>query len=121
MNTKKQYSDRIKLPFTFDGEKMLSEVNALKKEHYEYYKVIPLRSPAHLVDTSLPNNLSRLPSTESKTPLLYLHGLSACFLEICLTSALFFFVALTSEGPSGSLPNNLSIPRSSESKGPEKA
>jgi hypothetical protein len=54
MNTKKQYSDRIKLPFTFDGEKMLSEVNALKKEHYEYYKVIPLRSPAHLVDTSLP-------------------------------------------------------------------
>ena len=74
-----------------------------------------------LVDTSLPNILSKLPSTESKTPLLYLHGLSICFLEICLTFAFFFFAALTSEGPSGSLPNNLSIPRSKESKGPEKA
>jgi hypothetical protein len=54
METKKQFKDRIQLPFMFDVEKMLGEVYALKKEHYEYYKVIPLRAPAHLVDTSLP-------------------------------------------------------------------
>ncbi len=54
METKKQFEDRIQLPFKFDVEKMLVEAHALKQEHYEYYKVIPLRSPAHLVDTSLP-------------------------------------------------------------------
>ena len=54
MGTKKQFKDRIQLPFTFDVEKMLAEVHALKQKHYEYYNVIPLRAPAHLVDTSLP-------------------------------------------------------------------
>lgn len=54
METKKQFKDRIQLPFTFDVEKMLVEAHALKQEHYEYYKVISLRAPAHLVDTSLP-------------------------------------------------------------------
>ncbi|WP_459209732.1 aspartyl/asparaginyl beta-hydroxylase domain-containing protein [Aquimarina rhabdastrellae] len=46
--------DRIKLPFSFDVSKMLSEFEALKLNHFEYYNVIPLRSPAHLVDPSLP-------------------------------------------------------------------
>ena len=54
METKKQFKDRIQLPFTFDVSKMLEEAQALKQEHYEYYKVIQLRAPAHLVDTSLP-------------------------------------------------------------------
>jgi hypothetical protein len=54
MDAKKQFQDRIQLPFTFNVEKMLLEANALKKGHYEYYKVISLRAPAHLVDTSLP-------------------------------------------------------------------
>lgn len=54
METKKPFKDSIQLPFTFDVEKMLLEAHALKKEHYEYYKVISLRAPAHLVDTSLP-------------------------------------------------------------------
>jgi hypothetical protein len=54
METKKQFKDRIQLPFTFDVDKMLVEANALKQDNYEYYKVIPLRAPAHLVDTSLP-------------------------------------------------------------------
>ena len=54
MEAKKQFGDRIQLPFTFDVEKMLAEAHALKHEHYEYYNVIPLRAPAHLVDTSLP-------------------------------------------------------------------
>jgi hypothetical protein len=54
MQTKKQFKDRIQLPFTFDVEKMLEEAHTLKQEHYEYYKVIPLRAPAHLVDASLP-------------------------------------------------------------------
>lgn len=54
METQTPYKDRIQLPLHFDVEKLLTEAHALKKEHYEYYKVIPLRSPAHLVDTSLP-------------------------------------------------------------------
>jgi len=54
METKQQYKDRIQLPFTFDVEELLAEAHAFKNEHYEYYKVIPLRAPAHLVDTSLP-------------------------------------------------------------------
>ncbi|MFD2561446.1 aspartyl/asparaginyl beta-hydroxylase domain-containing protein [Aquimarina rubra] len=47
-------SDRIKLPYTFDAEKMLEEFKAFTPEHFEYYDVIPLRAPAHQVDTSLP-------------------------------------------------------------------
>lgn len=54
MQTTDQFTDRIKLPFTFEVDKMHAEVNALKLEQYEYYKVIPLRAPAHLVDASLP-------------------------------------------------------------------
>lgn len=54
MENIKHYNDRIQLPFTFDVEKMLAEVKALKQRDYEYYNVIPLRAPAHLVDTSLP-------------------------------------------------------------------
>lgn len=54
METTVQYSDRIKLPFNFNVEKMLKEFEALKLGGFEYYNVIPLRSPAHLVDTSLP-------------------------------------------------------------------
>lgn len=49
-----QFRDRIKLPFTFDVNKMLAEFEALKLGHFEYYNVIQLRAPAHLVDTSLP-------------------------------------------------------------------
>ncbi len=48
------YKDRIKLPFTFDGTKMLQEVQALNFDSFEYYDAMPLRAPAHLVDTSLP-------------------------------------------------------------------
>ena len=51
---KAQISDRVKLPFTFDAEKMLAEFEALKLNNFEYYNVIPLRAPAHTVDTSLP-------------------------------------------------------------------
>ena len=54
METQQEYKDRIQLPFTFDVDRLLKEAHDLKKEHYEYYKVIPLRSPAHLVDTSIP-------------------------------------------------------------------
>lgn len=54
METTVQYSDRIKLPFNFNVKKMLEEFEALKLGGFEYYNVIPLRSPAHLVDTSIP-------------------------------------------------------------------
>ncbi|MEW7278618.1 aspartyl/asparaginyl beta-hydroxylase domain-containing protein [Aquimarina sp. 2201CG1-2-11] len=46
--------DRIKLPFTFDPVKMLDECRALELLHFEYYSVIQLRAPSHIVDTSLP-------------------------------------------------------------------
>ena len=46
--------DRIKLPYSFDVTKMISEAEALKSQQFEYYNVIQLRAPAHLVDKSLP-------------------------------------------------------------------
>ena len=46
--------DRIKLPISFDAEKMLDEYKRFKSVDFEYYDVIPLRAPAHQVDTSLP-------------------------------------------------------------------
>ncbi len=47
-------TDRIKLPFTFDVEKMRTEVQALCSKDFTYYDVIPLRAPAYQVDPSLP-------------------------------------------------------------------
>jgi len=47
-------ADRLKLPLSFDASKMLEEFRAMNLQNFEYYDVIPLRSPAHLVDTSLP-------------------------------------------------------------------
>jgi len=46
--------DRILLPFTYDVDQMVAECKALELNQFEYYNVIPLRSPAHLVDSSLP-------------------------------------------------------------------
>ena len=46
--------DRIKLPVLFDAEKMLDEYKRFQSVDFEYYDVIPLRAPAHQVDTSLP-------------------------------------------------------------------
>ncbi|WP_428742032.1 aspartyl/asparaginyl beta-hydroxylase domain-containing protein [Tenacibaculum sp.] len=48
------FGDRIQLPFNFETSQMLEEARALQLDSFEYYNVIPLRSPAHLVDTSLP-------------------------------------------------------------------
>lgn len=47
-------SDRIKLPINFDVAKMTEEVQALNFNEFIYYDVMPLRSPAHFVDPSLP-------------------------------------------------------------------
>lgn len=46
--------DRIKLPLSFDVEKMKAEIAALKLNGYTYYEAMPLRAPAHIVDPSLP-------------------------------------------------------------------
>ncbi len=46
--------DRIKLPFSFDVDQMKKELEALKLNDFVYYNVLPLRSPAHIVDPSLP-------------------------------------------------------------------
>ncbi len=49
-----QNKDRIKLSLTFNAAKMLSEVEALQLAAFEYYDVISLRAPAHIVDSTLP-------------------------------------------------------------------
>lgn len=54
MKKVKHFKDRVQLPFKFDTGKMLSEVHLLQKDNFEYYKVIQLRAPAHMVNTSLP-------------------------------------------------------------------
>jgi len=53
-STEIKYKDRVKLPLSFDPEKILVEFEALKLGDFEYYNVIPLRSPSHLVDTTIP-------------------------------------------------------------------
>ncbi len=47
-------TDRIKLPYSFDVQKMNTEVNALNLQPFEYYDVLPLRAPAHMIDATLP-------------------------------------------------------------------
>lgn len=46
--------DRVKLPFNFNAQRMHDEYFKLQLKDFEYYNVIQLRAPAHLVDTSLP-------------------------------------------------------------------
>lgn len=45
--------DRIKMPFDFDADLMYKEYNALQPKYFEYYNVIQLRGPVHVVDSSL--------------------------------------------------------------------
>lgn len=44
----------IKLPLSFDVDKMVKEVESIGLNEFLYYDVLPLRSPAHLVDPSIP-------------------------------------------------------------------
>ena len=45
--------DRIRLPLSFDPVRMLEDIRALNLQEFVEYNVLPLRSPAHLVDTSI--------------------------------------------------------------------
>lgn len=54
MQTQAAFRDRIKLPFAYDANQLKEDLKNINRSEYEYYKVIPLRAPAHLVDTSLP-------------------------------------------------------------------
>ncbi len=47
-------SDRVKLPFNFDVAKMQAEVAAMNLGPFVYYDSLPLRSPAFMVDPSIP-------------------------------------------------------------------
>jgi len=47
-------NDRIQLPFTFDVDKLKNDVKIFNDSTFEYYDAVPLRSPAHLVDSSIP-------------------------------------------------------------------
>lgn len=53
VNEKVLFEDRVKLPMSFDVAKMLDEIRALNLEDFIEYSVMPLRSPAHLVDPSV--------------------------------------------------------------------
>jgi len=46
--------DRVKLPLSFDADKMYEEIQAMNFKDFIYYDSLPLRSPAHIVDPSLP-------------------------------------------------------------------
>ena len=46
--------DRVRLPISFDATTLLEDVRGLDLGPFVYYSVVPLRSPAHLVDPSLP-------------------------------------------------------------------
>lgn len=48
------FTDRIKLGLTFDVEKLNQECSVMNLTPFEYYDVVPLRAPAHMVDPSLP-------------------------------------------------------------------
>lgn len=47
-------NDAIKLPMSFDVEKLVAEIEGIGLNKFLYYDVLPLRSPAHLVDPSIP-------------------------------------------------------------------
>ena len=47
-------NDRIRLPMSFDVARMQAELQSLNLRGFIYYDVIPLRSPAHLVDPTIP-------------------------------------------------------------------
>lgn len=49
-----QTPDRIKLPLTFDVDKLKAEYEQMNLRDFIYYSVISLRGPAHMVDSSLP-------------------------------------------------------------------
>ena len=46
-------NDRIQLPLNFDVDRMQEEVHALDLDSFIEYNVLPLRSPAYLVDPSI--------------------------------------------------------------------
>ena len=59
-NHTQSIGDRVKLPLQFDVQRIIDEVYQMPMNNFIYYNVIPLRSPAHFVDPSLPTP----PSTE---------------------------------------------------------
>lgn len=46
--------DRVRLPFSWDPERLRAEIVAMGLAPFTYYAVKALRSPAHLVDPTLP-------------------------------------------------------------------
>ena len=48
------FADRIKLPLQFDAAGLRADIDNMQLKPFIYYDVIPLRSPAHLVDPSIP-------------------------------------------------------------------
>ncbi len=51
---KEKTLDAIKLPFSFDAEKLQADLKNLRLNDFIYYNVIQLRSPAYMIDPSIP-------------------------------------------------------------------
>lgn len=47
-------NDAIRLDLNFDAEKLKAEIEAQRLRDFNYYDVLPLRAPAHIVDPTLP-------------------------------------------------------------------
>lgn len=54
MEAQEPYPDRIKLPYFFEPKRLQADLHNMTLNPFIYYDVLPLRSPAHLVDTSVP-------------------------------------------------------------------
>jgi hypothetical protein len=52
-NTAVSPGDRIRLPLNFDAARMMEEIQALNLHDFVEYNVLPLRSPAHMVDPAI--------------------------------------------------------------------
>lgn len=46
--------ERVQLPYQFDINKMVTEMQSIRQRGFQYYDAIPLRAPAHEVDVSIP-------------------------------------------------------------------
>lgn len=53
-NARDDIADRVKLRFRFDVDRMLADLKPMNLEPFIHYNVLPLRAPAHLVDSSIP-------------------------------------------------------------------
>ncbi len=50
----KKVIERVQLPYHFEVNQMVAEMQTIRQKGFQYYDAIPLRAPAHEVDSSIP-------------------------------------------------------------------